>query len=61
MPSHKFSYVTALQDRVLPDAMPYLPLTLEINGITRDASGLVDSGSTVNVLPYGVGLELGAV
>ena len=61
MPSHKFPYVTDLPDRVLPDAMPYLLFTLEINGNTRDTSGLMDSGSTVNVLPYGVGLELGAV
>ena len=41
--------------------MPYLQLRLEIEGETREVFGLVDSGSTVNVLPYNVGLELGAV
>ena len=41
--------------------MPYLPLTLEINGNTKQVFGLLDSGSTVNVLPYNIGLELGAI
>ena len=40
--------------------MPILPLTLEYNGANLEASGLLDTGATVNVLPYRFGLELGA-
>lgn len=41
--------------------LPFLPLTLHHEGRTITAPGLVDTGATVNVLPYAVGLELGAV
>ena len=42
--------------------MPLLPLELRhSSGETARVQGLLDSGSTVNVLPYGVGVRLGAV
>ena len=41
--------------------LPYLPVTLDLGGLTATAAGLVDTGATVNVLPYRLGLELGAV
>jgi len=41
--------------------MPRLKLTLTYRGTTVDAFGLLDTGSTVNVLPYSVGLALKAV
>ena len=41
--------------------LPYLPITLDHQGHTATAAGLVDTGATVNVLPYAVGLELGGV
>ena len=41
--------------------LPYLPLTVALKGRTVSVMALVDSGSTVNVLPYEVGLQLGAV
>lgn len=40
---------------------PYLPLTLEYQGNSTTASALLDSGASLNVLPYSVGLSLGAV
>jgi hypothetical protein len=40
--------------------MPYLPLTLTWQQAFISVMGLVDSGATVNVLPYDVGLQLGA-
>ncbi len=61
MQSHKYPYLTDLADRVLFEPMPYLPLKLELNGKTKEVHGLLDSGSTVNVLPYQLGLELGAI
>ena len=43
------------------DSLPRLPLTLHYREHRVDAIGLVDSGATVNVLPYRVGLALGAL
>jgi len=38
---------------------PYLPLTLVAQEISVTASGLLDTGASVNVLPYSIGVELG--
>ncbi|MCV3216342.1 hypothetical protein OGM63_22985 [Plectonema radiosum NIES-515] len=40
---------------------PYLPLTLTYQNHSLNVSGLLDTGSSVNVLPYEIGLRLGAV
>ncbi|MEH1879704.1 MULTISPECIES: hypothetical protein [unclassified Nostoc] len=40
---------------------PYLPLTLTYQNNSLNVSGLLDTGSSVNVLPYKIGLRLGAV
>lgn len=40
--------------------MPRMNLILAYSSQSIEVVGLVDSGSTVNVLPYGVGLQLGA-
>lgn len=40
---------------------PQLPLTLRHRAQVRTVSGLLDSGADVNVLPFRLGLELGAV
>ena len=41
--------------------LPYMPITLQLQGRSLSLSGLLDTGSAVNVLPYEVGLQLGAV
>ncbi len=41
--------------------LPYLPLILSYQNRFVSVSGLLDTGSTVNVLPYEIGLRLGAV
>jgi hypothetical protein len=38
---------------------PYLPFTLVYQERTVATSGLLDTGASVNVLPYPVGIELG--
>jgi len=43
------------------DLMPYLPFTIERAGKSLTVSGLLDTGATVNVLPFNTGHELGAV
>ena len=40
---------------------PYVPIMLSHEAHSVTVSGLLDTGSTVNVLPYPVGLELGLV
>ncbi|RMF27928.1 MAG: retroviral-like aspartic protease [Chloroflexi bacterium] len=42
-------------------ALPYLPLTLGHQDVSLSALGLLDTGATVNVLPYEIGRKLGAV
>jgi hypothetical protein len=41
--------------------MPYLPLTLTSGSRSIDSIALLDTGASVNVLPYDVGVQLGAV
>ncbi len=41
--------------------MPFLPLILRFGEREIKTHGLLDTGSTVNVLPFSTGLELGSV
>ena len=41
--------------------VPQLPLTLIYKDQPTSLIGLLDTGAAVNVLPYAVGIELGAV
>lgn len=41
--------------------MPYLPLTLTLGQQSIPVSGLLDTGATINVMPYSVGVQLGAI
>lgn len=55
----RYPFVTS--DAALGEAgfRPYLPLTLIYQQGSVTASGLLDTGASVNVLPYLVGVELG--
>lgn len=41
--------------------MPYIPLTLTLGARALEVTALLDTGASVNVLPYKIGLQLGAV
>ena len=43
------------------DRMAYLPLTLSLSGQFLIAEGLLDTGASVSVLPYELGLQLGLI
>ena len=43
------------------DSLPRIPLILHRGDRSVESTGLVDSGATVNVLPYELGLQLGAI
>ncbi len=56
----RFSYSTTHPSHTQLDSMPRLPVTLKLNNTTLDVFGLVDSGATINVLPFSIGQQLGA-
>ncbi|NDJ23667.1 hypothetical protein GS682_18890 [Nostoc sp. B(2019)] len=57
----RFKYSTTNPSQNEFDSLPRIPLRLCQDDKTIEAFGLVDSGATVNVLPYKIGIELGAV
>jgi len=42
-----------------PGGLPFVPITLEFEKTQLTFDALIDSGATVNVLPYDFGLQLG--
>jgi hypothetical protein len=56
----RFRYSTTDAGHDESDALPRIPLVLRNGGQAVDVVGLVDSGATVNVLPYETGIRLGA-
>jgi hypothetical protein len=59
--SQKFSYKIIDTSPGMVDRMPYLPITIALNGRSLNAEGLLDTGASVNVLPYELGLQLGLI
>lgn len=59
-PMERFDYVEADPALGSASALPYVPITLQYGDREIKVSGLVDSGATLNVLPYDLGLQLGA-
>jgi xanthosine utilization system XapX-like protein len=43
------------------EALPTIPIILSYAGFSVSANALLDTGSTVNLLPYDIGLQLGAI
>jgi hypothetical protein len=43
------------------EALPTIPITLSHADFSVSAQALLDTGSTVNLLPYDIGLQLGAI
>ena len=61
MQSVRFPYTDSEHSRPGLTSMPFLPLTLTYREHEISATGLLDSGAAVNVLPYSVGESLGFV
>jgi hypothetical protein len=55
----RFDYTAIPDIPGLQTGMPALPIILKYQERSLTIEGLVDSGSTVNVLPYDIGLQLG--
>jgi hypothetical protein len=59
--SQRFSFTEGLDTFGFPDALPQMPLILMYRDSSVEVSALLDTGASINVLPYSVGVELGAV
>jgi hypothetical protein len=57
----QFSYSQSQAFPSLEGGLPFLPITLTNKTHSIEVSALVDSGSTINVLPYNVGIQLGLI
>jgi len=57
----RFAFTEVDPDLGTLSTLPYLPLVLTYQNQFINVSGLLDTGSSVNVLPYEMGLRLGAV
>ena len=57
----QFPFIERTNSAGLSSAMPYLPVKLTYRNQALEAMALLDTGASVNVLPYEVGLQLGAV
>ncbi|MFM9265389.1 hypothetical protein [Tychonema sp. BBK16] len=57
----RFQYSTNDPSQDEFDSLPRIPLILHHNNQRVEVVGLVDSGATVNVLPYQIGIQLGLV
>jgi hypothetical protein len=59
--SQRFPFVEARDIYGDLDAVPHLPMTLSYGDKLTEVSGLLDTGASINVLPYSVGCDLGAI
>jgi len=59
--SQQFSFTEGFDTFGVPDALPQLPLSLSYRQSAIEVIALLDTGASVNVLPYSVGVQLGAI
>ncbi len=57
----RFNFTEKVDDSGRSVVMPYLPLRLTNGSQSIELMALLDTGASVNVLPYDMGLQLGAV
>ena len=63
--AQQFAFSESFDAFGVPDFVPLLPLKLSYGNSSGDTAiavkGLLDTGASVNVLPYDIGRQLGAV
>ena len=57
----RFPFIERTNSAGLSSVMPYLQITLIHQARSLETIALLDTGASVNVLPYEVGMQLGAV
>lgn len=58
---HRCSFTERTDSFGRSSTLPYLPLTLTDGKRSIEVMALLDTGASVNVLPYEIGLQMGAV
>ncbi|PSF35580.1 hypothetical protein C7H19_16375 [Aphanothece hegewaldii CCALA 016] len=58
--SQRFRFTERTDSLGRASIMPYLPITLTNRSKSIEVMALLDTGASVNVLPYDIGVELGA-
>lgn len=59
--AESFPYRSEDSDRPAASSLPFLPISLTTDHGTVQAEALLDTGSSINVLPFETGLRLGAL
>ena len=59
--SQRFPFIERIDSLGRSSVMPYLPITLSIGSNSVEVMALLDTGASVNVLPYQIGLQLEAI
>jgi hypothetical protein len=57
----RFPFIDRTNSSGQTATLPYLPLTLSNGSNHQEVMALLDTGASINVLPYELGLQLGAV
>ncbi len=57
----RFPFIERSNSLGISSTMQYLPITLVYRNCSLEVMALLDTGASINVLPYEVGLQLGAV
>ena len=56
----RFPFIERTNNLGCSSTLPYLPIRLTYKNCSVEAMALLDTGASVNVLPYEIGLQLGA-
>ena len=59
--SQSFNFIEVVDAFGVSDALPQLPLILMYRNLSVEVLALLDTSASVNVLPYSIGVQLGAV
>jgi hypothetical protein len=57
----RFAFTERIDSLGRSSILPYLPITLSNGSYSLEVMALLDTGASVNVLPYEIGLQLGAI
>lgn len=57
----RFPFIERTNSLGLSSTLPYLAIALTYRDRSVEATALLDTGASVNVLPYDIGLQLGVV
>ena len=57
----RFAFTERIDSLGRSSILPYLPITLSSGSNSLEMMALLDTGASVNVLPYEIGLQLGAI